>query len=230
MDFENINWALILLQYGVLLFSLCFHETAHAWMAERCGDPSARLLGRITLNPMAHADPIGTVAMPLIMMVFGFPFLFGWAKPVPFNPVNLNNVRRDPVLIAVAGPASNVVIALVTAVLLKVVVVISGGFEAQGGPIPDPVAMVAAYLILINLVLFTFNLIPVPPLDGHYVLGYLLPPKGEEMLQQIGPMGIVIAILLARPLLSTFVPIFLLPFMLFLPELNIGLNLMYEAR
>ncbi len=230
MDLENINWTLILVQYAVLLFSLCVHETAHAWMAERCGDPSARLLGRVTLNPMAHADPVGTVVMPLIMMVFGFPFLFGWAKPVPFNPVNLNNIRRDPVLIAVAGPASNVVIAVVTAILFKVVLVISGGLEAQGGPIPDPVAMVAAFLILINLVLFTFNLIPVPPLDGHYVLGYLLPSEAEEALYRIGPWGIVIAVVLARPLLGTLVPLFLLPFMLFLPELNIGLNLMYELR
>ena len=227
---ENIDWALIPIKYGVLLFSLCVHETAHAWTAERCGDPSARLLGRVTLNPLAHADPIGTVVMPLIMMVFGFPFLFGWAKPVPFNPVNLNNIRRDPVLIAVAGPISNVAIAVVTVVLLKAAVLVTGGFETQGGPIPDPVALVAVYLVLINLVLFTFNLIPVPPLDGHYVLGYLLPPKGEEMLQQIGPMGIVIAIILARPLLGTLVPLFLLPFMLFLPELNIGLNLMYELR
>ncbi len=217
---ENINWALILLQYGVLLFSLCVHETAHAWTAERCGDPSARLLGRVTLNPMAHADPIGTVVMPLIMMVFGFPFLFGWAKPVPFNPVNLNNIRRDPVLIAVAGPISNVAIAVVTAILFKVVLVISGGLEAQGGPIPDPVAMVAAFLILINLVLFTFNLIPVPPLDGHYVLGYFLPSEAEEALYRIGPWGIVIAVVLARPVLGTLLPVLVRPF-----ELLIGLPL-----
>ncbi len=217
---EHINWALILLQYGVLLFSLCVHETAHAWTAERCGDPSARLLGRVTLNPMAHADPIGTVVMPLIMMVFGFPFLFGWAKPVPFNPVNLNNIRRDPVLIAVAGPISNVAIAVVTAILFKVVLVISGGLEAQGGPIPDPVAMVAAFLILINLVLFTFNLIPVPPLDGHYVLGYFLPSEAEEALYRIGPWGIVIAVVLARPVLGTLLPVLVRPF-----ELLIGLPL-----
>ena len=108
----------LLIQYPCLLFALCFHESAHAWTADKCGDPSARLLGRVTMNPVKHADPIGTVAMPLIMMVFGVPFLFGWAKPVPFNPVNLRNIRRDPVLIAMAGPASNVLLAVVTVLML----------------------------------------------------------------------------------------------------------------
>ncbi len=105
---------------------------------------------------------------------------------------------------------------------------VNSGFEAHGGPIPDNVAMVATYLILINLVLFTFNLIPVPPLDGHYVLGYFLPPKGEEVLQQIGPFGIIIAIVLARPVLGMLIPIFLMPFVLFLPELNLGLQLIWQ--
>jgi Zn-dependent protease len=197
-----------LIQYPSLLFALCFHEAAHAWTADRCGDPSARLLGRVTMNPIKHADPIGTVAMPLIMMVFGVPFLFGWAKPVPFNPVNLKNMRRDPVLIAMAGPASNVLLTLITIVLIRT---LFGLHDV--GVLPVAVAGQALNFLLafamINMVLAIFNMIPVPPLDGHYLLNYFLPPRGQEMMQQIGPMGILIAILLARPILGfVFPPLF----------------------
>lgn len=195
-----------LIQYPCLLFSLCFHEAAHAWMSNRCGDPSARLLGRLTLNPVKHADPIGTVAMPLIMMVFGVPFLFGWAKPVPFNPVNLNNIRRDPVLIAMAGPASNVLLTLITVVLIRSLLLL-----ADAGALPADVMVQALKFFLtfamINLVLALFNMIPVPPLDGHYLLNYFLPPSGQQVMQQIGPMGILIAILVA----NTVLPIVLWP-------------------
>lgn len=194
----------IVVPYLCLLFSLCVHEAAHAAMANRCGDPSARLMGRMTLNPVAHIDPIGTVVMPLIMMVSGFPYLFGWAKPVPFNPRNLRNIRRDPVAIAMAGPASNLGLALVFVFLFRILLV------SQGILSPEVANMLAAFviqMIMTNLLLMLFNLIPVPPLDGHYVLHYFLPPAGQRMLEQIGPFGIIIAIIVARPVLNIGMPI-----------------------
>lgn len=183
--------------YLCLLFSLCVHEAAHAAMANYCGDPTARLLGRLTLDPRKHADPIGTVALPIIMMMTNVPYLFGWAKPVPFNPRNLNNMRRDPVLIAMAGPASNLLIALAVTFLLKLYVL----FVGVDGLAENPAWKIGSMMIIINLVLMLFNLIPVPPLDGHYVLDYFLPPRGQEMLRQIGPFGILIAIFFVAPLI-----------------------------
>ncbi len=195
----------LLIQYPCLLFALCFHEAAHAWTADRCGDPSARLLGRVTMNPIKHADPIGTVIMPLLIMVSGMPFLFGWAKPVPFNPVNLRNIRRDPVLIALAGPASNILLTMITIVMIRILLgLLDAGVLSQA--IAGQTLQFFAYFAMINLVLALFNMIPVPPLDGHYLLNYFLPPSGQQMMQQIGPMGILIAILVARPVLGVLFP------------------------
>ena len=194
----------IVVPYICLLFSLCVHEAAHAAMANRCGDPAARLMGRMTLNPIAHIDPIGTVVMPLLMMVTGLPYLFGWAKPVPFNPRNLKHIRRDPVLIAMAGPASNLGLALIFVFLVRILLAVQGMLS------PDSASMLADFfgqMIMINLILMLFNLIPVPPLDGHYVLHYFLPPSGQRFIEQIGPFGIIIAIFVSRPVLQTGMPI-----------------------
>ena len=190
----------ILLRYFCLLFSLCVHEAAHAAMANWCGDPSARLMGRLTLDPRKHIDPLGTVILPLLMLTMPGMLLFGWAKPVPFNPLNLNNMRRDPVLIAVAGPASNLVLAFAAGFVLAILALIS----AEMGETHTLIILgrIAFFMLLINLVLMLFNVIPVPPLDGHYVLYYFLPPSGQRMLEQVGPFGILIAILVARPWLG----------------------------
>ncbi len=208
----DIDIAYVVLMYGCLLFSLCVHEAAHAAMANYCGDPSARLMGRLTLDPRKHIDPIGTVVMPLLMIVLRVPYLFGWAKPVPFNPRNLNNIRRDPVLIAMAGPASNLLIALACAFILRIIIQI-GNIDITGIATIYDFAILAANdnstlgismsillaLIMINLLLMVFNLIPVPPLDGHYALNYFLPPAGQRMMEQIGPFGIIIVILIIAP-------------------------------
>ena len=164
-------------------------------MADRCGDPSAKLLGRATLNPIAHIDPIGTVILPLIMMTFRVPFLFGWAKPVPFNPRNLRNVRRDPALIAAAGPAANLLLAITAAIVLRIIVWASG--MAADPAIFGNVFMIVLSLVMINLLLMVFNLIPVPPLDGGHVIYPLLPSGGQRVLEQIGPFGILIALFVA---------------------------------
>ncbi len=197
----NIDFAQILMQYFCLLFSLCVHEAAHAAMANYCGDPSARLLGRMTIDPRKHIDPMGTVILPLIMMMMPGSYLFGWAKPVPFNPHNLKNFKRDPVLIALAGPASNVLIALTSAILLRVLLLLV--VNEVGIPNPDIFIKLLGGMIIINIVLALFNLIPLPPLDGHHVLYYFLPQSGKEMLGKIGPFGIIIAILVLAPLLQT---------------------------
>ena len=191
MNLDNIDF--ILISYICLLFSLCVHEAAHAAMADFCGDPSARLMGRVTLNPIAHIDPIGTVVMPLLMMFTGIQYLFGWAKPVPFNPVNLGNIRRDPVFIALAGPASNFIIMVIALIVTRIV------WTVTGSP-PNLVGLFLLGMVSINFVLMIFNMIPVPPLDGHHVLYYFLPPSGQRILEQIGPFGIIIAIIVARPL------------------------------
>jgi Zn-dependent protease len=153
---------------------------------------------------MKHIDPIGTVVMPLLMMISGLPYLFGWAKPVPFNPVNLGNIRRDPVLIAIAGPASNLIIAILCALAFRVIIMVDS--VAPNLEFLGVLVIIIHQLIMINLVLILFNLIPVPPLDGHYVLHYFLPPEGQRMIEQIGPFGIIIAILVARPWISVSMP------------------------
>lgn len=200
----QLNIGEILLQYVCLLFSLCVHEAGHAAMADRCGDPSARFLGRMTLNPLKHIDPMGTVILPLLMMVTSFPYMFGWAKPVPFNPRNLHNMRRDPMLISLAGPGSNFLIALVSALLLRIIAVLLG--TSPDMPILHILAMILLFLMVINILLMLFNLLPLPPLDGHHILGYFLPPSGQRMLEQIGPFGILIAIVLVSQLGILHVP------------------------
>lgn len=201
---SNIDIGMLLMQYFCLLFALCVHEAAHAAMANYCGDPTARLLGRLTLNPVKHADPLGTVILPLVMFATGIPYLFGWAKPVPFNPRNLNNMRRDPVLIALAGPASNLLMALAGVAVIRIILLFAS--EAPEGSLTAILFTIVWFMIIINVLLMLFNMIPVPPLDGHYLLEYFLPPNGQRMLQQIGPFGILIAIMVARPWLSFAMP------------------------
>jgi len=179
------------MMYVCLLFSLSVHEAAHATMANRCGDPTGRLLGRMTLNPVPHIDPIGTVVLPLFMMISGTPYMFGWAKPVPFNPRNLGNIRRDTALVGIAGPLSNLLLILLFTILLRIAVTISGG-DVLGSPL----GQIMFYLILINSILMLFNLIPIPPLDGHHLLHLFLPPSATEAIERIGPFGIIIVIVL----------------------------------
>ena len=181
-----------------LIFSLSIHEAAHAAMAYRCGDDTAKHLGRLTLNPIAHIDLLGTIILPLIM-ISTMGMMFGWAKPVPFQPHKLNNPRLDPVFIAMAGPALNLLIAIVVTFVARGVV---QGMEE----VPPFLSMFLPQMILLNLILMVFNLIPVPPLDGHHVLNYFLPPEGQRFMQRIGPFGLLIAILLARPLISRVIP------------------------
>ena len=178
------------LDFVVLLFSLSVHECAHAWMADRCGDDTARLMGRITLNPIAHIDPIGTVGMPLFMMISGVDFLFGWAKPVPVNPRRFNNYRRDDILVSLAGIASNLIMALFAAMALRII------FAIDPASFPAPILKALVFLMQINVVLAAFNLIPIPPLDGSHVLFHYLPPDMASKFRLLEQYGFILLILL----------------------------------
>jgi Zn-dependent protease len=170
----DFNLAQVFIGFVVLLFSLTVHEMAHAWTADRLGDPTARLLGRVSLNPMVHADPIGTILFPLIALISNAP-LIGWAKPVPVNTRQLGNPRRDYIAVAAAGPASNLVIAILASSLLAVMP-ISPHTLGDSLNVSVPAATILSQLVRLNVLLAVFNMIPIPPLDGGNVLAGILPP------------------------------------------------------
>jgi Zn-dependent protease len=184
----DINVPFLLIAFLVLIFSLTVHEAAHAWSASRLGDDTARRLGRVSLNPILHVDPIGTLLLPLVAIIGHLPII-GWAKPTPVNPRNLRHPRRDNVLVTVAGPVSNLVIAVLASVVLRLIPV-SGGFEDVD--VSSPLAMIALQAVDINLLLAVFNMIPVPPLDGGRVLAGLLPPRLAISYNQLGRYGFLI--------------------------------------
>ena len=185
----DIPFAQIFIVLIVLLFSLTVHEAAHAWTANRLGDPTARLLGRISLNPLVHADPIGTIVFPLIAAISGAP-LIGWAKPVPVSVGRLGHPRRDYMIVAAAGPASNLVLALVAAIALRLLTITP---VTLGEPsISAPVASLLARLRYVNVLLAVFNMIPIPPLDGGNVLAGLLPRSLVQPFNLIRPYGFML--------------------------------------
>lgn len=203
MNPGGIDFMQVLMQYACLLFSLCMHEAAHAAMANYCGDPTARLLGRLTLDPRRHVDPFGTFLFPLIALTTGAP-LIGWAKPVPVNPRNLHNMRRDQVFVALAGPGSNLLIALGSVFLLRIIILV-----AQFGGSAEAIAPIVSFfvmLITINVALAVFNMLPIPPLDGHYLLRYYLSPSAAQALDRIGPFGIIIAFVFAGKWMAVALP------------------------
>ena len=173
----------------VLLFSLTVHETAHAWSADRLGDPTARLLGRVSLNPIVHTDLIGTIVFPLIAMVSGAPLL-GWAKPVPVTMRYLRNPRRDYVLVAAAGPASNLVLAVSAAIVLAIMPVSPQTIDQP--TVTVPLAAILSQLIRLNVLLAVFNMIPIPPLDGGNVLAGLLPVSLAATFNRLRPYGFLL--------------------------------------
>jgi Zn-dependent protease len=225
----SLEVVLVLMQVVVLMLAFCVHECAHAWTAWRLGDPTAKLLGRITLNPIKHLDPFGSVIFPLIGLFYG-GMLFGWAKPTPVTARNFKNYRRDDILVSLAGPASNLLMAITALILLLIMKhAIAGGVIAieaarliadhvrgitiDSLPSLFPVALFLYYVILLNLLLFVFNLIPVPPLDGSHILRHFLPYNALQVYDRIGMFGMIIIMLVGGglifrvflyPLQSTF--------------------------
>jgi Zn-dependent protease len=204
------------------LFAISFHESAHAWMANRCGDPTARMLGRITLNPIKHIDPIGTIALPLIAMITGVPLL-GWAKPTPVDPRNFRNLVLDDIKTAVVGPISNFIVAA-GALLLLIAIALTSHLGAailnivlavypnhldvlanQTSSLLMPVSLLVYELMVMNIVLAVFNLIPVPPLDGSHVLRHFLPESARKVYDTIGWLGLLALIYLAPGLIGRLI-------------------------
>jgi Zn-dependent protease len=174
------------------LFAITLHEVSHVWVAKQLGDPTAYMLGRLSVNPLKHVDPIGTVLVPIGMLLFApAGMLFGWAKPVPVAAENLRNRKRDMAIVALAGPISNLLMAIFWALLTNVMLRFS-----EAGAFADWVLGMCIFGMRFNIVLAVVNLIPVPPLDGGRVLVGILPRKLSDLVERVEPFGLIIVILL----------------------------------
>ena len=179
----------ILLMIPMLLFAVIAHEVAHGYVAWRCGDSTAKLAGRLTLNPMPHIDLFGTIVFPVLLLLTNAPFLIGWAKPVPVNPYNFRNPSRDHLYVSLAGVSTNLLLAVACTILFGVIARISGSTDGALG-------LMLLYGIRINVILAVFNILPIPPLDGSWVLYHLLPGNLAENYRRLFPYGFIILIVL----------------------------------
>jgi Zn-dependent protease len=208
-------------EFAILVFSLSLHEASHAWMASRLGDPTARMLGRVTLNPIKHIDPVGTILIPLVMLFLpGYgQFLVGWAKPTPVTTRNFKNIRRDDILTTLAGPASNLLAVIVAAMALIVLAkatptggmvvhqVISGMIDPDlmaVHPALFPSAIILYLAIVVNLLLTFFNLLPLPPLDGSHIFRYMLPYNAQRYYDSMGMISLILMLFLGGPVVMFF--------------------------
>jgi Zn-dependent protease len=212
----DLNILQLVFQVVNLLFALSLHEAAHAWMASRLGDQTARMLGRVTLNPLRHIDPLGTVVIPLIAAVVGAP-LIGWAKPTPVNTRNFKNYVRDDVLTTIAGPASNFLTAVVAFLVLVAIVKTSpiGRTTVQGmllgiadlssASILQPIVFLCFWAVMVNLLLTVFNLLPLPPLDGSHLIRHLLPYNLLQIYDRLGMISLILMFLFGGRIIAIFV-------------------------
>jgi Zn-dependent protease len=216
-DFDVGN---LILYFVVFLFSLSFHEAAHAWTSEKFGDDTGRLQGRITLNPLPHIDPFGTILFPLIGFITGFPLL-GWAKPVQTNPLLWRDKTKANISVSAAGPISNFILATITFIIIKVliaslIVFPLGGFFTAVVAVPgqpafvEPLAKLLSIMLILNISLGVFNLIPIPPLDGSHVLESILPYQMAQAYAQIRPYGflLLIGLLYLGVFSAIFIPVY----------------------
>ncbi len=201
---QDFLWQLSIWAFPVLV-AIVFHEVAHGWVANRLGDPTASVMGRLTLNPLAHIDIVGTVLLPALLIWAGGP-VFGYAKPVPVNFSNLKDPKRDMIRVALAGPGANIILAVLSLVALKLIQ-ISGSIEI--GSVSAYLWYMSAASARINVMLAVFNIFPIPPLDGGRVLVGLLPEPQAMQVARIEPFGfiILVALLMSGVLTYTLVPI-----------------------
>src|SRR5262245_45219560 len=200
-------------QYAVLLFAISVHESAHAWIALRRGDNTAYMLGRVTLNPIKHIDPVGTILLPLLAAFTGFP-LIGWAKPTPVNTRNFKNLVLDDILTTVAGPVSNLLLAIGALICLFIIArAIPGGHEVvnvlkfghnvySSESVLMPISQLLYYAMFLNILLAVFNLIPIPPLDGSHVIRHFLPAPLLRAYDMIGMFGLLLLMLVGGRVLG----------------------------
>lgn len=199
---RDIDPGNLIIWFIVLLFSLSFHEASHAWTSEKFGDDTGRLQGRITLNPIAHIDVFGTILFPIVSALSGIPLL-GWAKPVQTNPLMWRDKTRANIMVSAAGPISNFILATVAFIVIKALIIsgvvyVRGGYYSLVEPLAEPAGLMAplsvllSVMLLLNIGLGVFNLIPVPPLDGSHVLEELLPASMSEAYNQVRPYGFML--------------------------------------
>lgn len=190
---EGLNIAQKIAIWAIpVILAITLHEVAHGFVAWRLGDPTAKMLGRLSLNPLRHVDPIGTVAVPLLMLLLPGGFLFGWAKPVPIGVRNLKNQRRDMALVGAAGPAANFLMAVFWALVVR----LGYGLAASAPSLAVPIVLAGVAGVFINSILMVFNLVPLPPLDGGRVAASLMPPRWASVYDRIEPFGVWIVLLL----------------------------------
>ena len=189
---ETLSLALILIP--CLIIAIVFHEVAHGWVALALGDTTARDMGRLTLNPIRHVDPVGTLLVPGALALFGGP-IFGWAKPVPVNQQRLDNPRYGMMAVAAAGPGTNILLSLIGTVIFGI---IAGFATNYGSSLPEWMMVAFGYFIVINAFLALFNLLPIPPFDGSHIVGGLLPRRWAHHWQKLQAMGMLLfAVLIA---------------------------------
>ena len=184
----------------VLLLAISAHEAAHAWMSWKFGDDTARLLGRVTLNPVAHTDPIGTLLIPIVNFILasggsGF-FLLGWGKPTPVNPLRWRNKDLANVMVSIAGILANLLIAIIAFITLKIMISMGYFNSVAGGGLQEPVALFLDFMLSMNISLAVFNLLPFPPLDGSKVLETFLPPSMQPILETLEQYGFLLLMVL----------------------------------
>jgi len=181
------DFLILIFQFLVFIFSVMIHEVSHGLVAYRLGDETAKDMGRLTLNPLKHLDPIGSFLLPMILFLTNSPVLFGWAKPVPYNPNNLKDPKKGAALIGLAGPLSNIAIAVIFGILIRLIGIFSGLSETT-----MPAILFLNIIVFINIILAVFNLVPIPPLDGSKVLFAVLPSKYSYIQQFLEQYGMVI--------------------------------------
>ncbi|MCK5475422.1 MAG: site-2 protease family protein [Candidatus Pacebacteria bacterium] len=191
--------------FVILIFSIVIHEFAHGWMANSLGDPTAKFMGRLTLNPIAHIDLVGSVILPLFLLLSGSSYMFGWAKPVPYNPYNLRDKKKGELLVAVAGPVSNLMIALIFGIIIRMLLL-------QGYAIDNNIIIMFGIIVLYNVLLAVFNLVPIPPLDGSKVLFHFLPYSMQNIREVLEKNGMIFIILFIFFGFQFIIPIILILF------------------